>query len=215
MRLNLRTLSPGKWEGQTVPITGLPFVIGRDPRCQLRPSSAFISKRHCALLMRTGKLHVRDLGSVNGTFVNHLRVQGDAELHNGDSLEVGPLQFQIVVEFSPSATQSRPPRPRQEVVQPPANEDAAAAFLLSMPNADAATPPGAGMDAVQIPTGSTIEKHPALAGGDGQAIQADAAQSTSSGHGRDKPNLVDTAAAADAILQNYRRSCSQRRLAHV
>jgi predicted component of type VI protein secretion system len=215
MHLHLKVLSPGKWEGQTVPITGLPFLIGRDCRCQLRPSSLFISKRHCALLLRAGKLFVRDLGSVHGTFVNHLRVRDNAELHNGDRLEVGPLHFQIGAEFSPTASQPTPLPATKEAVQPSTNEEAAAAFLLSLPDADAETPPGAGLDAARIPAGNTIEKPPALTVGVGQALQAEAAQPMWTRHESAKPEIPDTAAAANAILENYRRHHSQHLLVHV
>ena len=70
MKVNLLVLTPGKWKGKTVAVTRSPFLIGRDPACQLRPSSPVISNRHCALRMCNGEMIVQDLGSTNGTKVN-------------------------------------------------------------------------------------------------------------------------------------------------
>jgi hypothetical protein len=49
MKLSLVVLTPGKMEGKSIPITLSQFLIGRDPQCHLRPASALVSKRHCAL----------------------------------------------------------------------------------------------------------------------------------------------------------------------
>ena len=54
MRLSLLVLTPGKWEGKSVPVTVSPFLIGRDPQCHLRPASQAISKLHCAVIVRDG-----------------------------------------------------------------------------------------------------------------------------------------------------------------
>src|SRR5215467_6865446 len=100
MKLSLVVLTAGKQEGKILPIALSQFVIGRDPQCQLRPASALISKRHCALIQREGKAFVRDFDSTNGTFVNNEQVKGEIELHNGDQLKIGPLMFTVLLEAS-------------------------------------------------------------------------------------------------------------------
>ena len=70
MKLNLVVLTPGKTEGKAIPVTLSQFLIGRDPQCHLRPASAVISKRHCALLTRGEQVFLRDFDSTIGTFVN-------------------------------------------------------------------------------------------------------------------------------------------------
>ena len=65
MKLSLVVLTSGKSEGQEIPVPQAQFVIGRDPKCNLRPASPIISKRHCALLIRNGKVFVRDFDSTN------------------------------------------------------------------------------------------------------------------------------------------------------
>src|SRR6266508_1359935 len=99
MKLGLVVLTTGKQEGKLLPIALPQFLIGRDPQCHLRPASAAISKRHCAVIQRDGKVFVRDFDSTNGTFVNDVQVKGESELHNEDSLKVGPLLFTVKIEI--------------------------------------------------------------------------------------------------------------------
>jgi pSer/pThr/pTyr-binding forkhead associated (FHA) protein len=106
MKLSLLVLTPGKQEGKILPIGLSQFVIGRDPQCHLRPASPMISKRHCALLQRDGKVFLRDFGSTNGTFVNDEQVSGEVELKEDDKIKVGPLEFTVKIEAK--APVSRP-----------------------------------------------------------------------------------------------------------
>src|SRR5438132_14151984 len=100
MKLNLVVLTPGKMEGKSIAITLSQFLIGRDPQCHLRPASALISKRHCALLVKGDQAFVRDFESTNGTSINGQPVKGEVELKNGDRLMVGPLEFRAVLEVA-------------------------------------------------------------------------------------------------------------------
>jgi len=92
----------GKNAGQTVPVSGPKFFIGRSEDCHLRPNSDLVSRHHCAILVEDGFVAVRDFGSKNGTFVNGQRVKGEQELTTGDELRVGALRFevQLVVEMA-------------------------------------------------------------------------------------------------------------------
>ncbi len=107
MKLRLIVVG-GVHEGKAIPITLPQFVIGRDPQCQLRPASAAISKRHCAVLVRGSQVFVRDFGSTNGTFVNGELVQGEVELHDGDQLKVGPLEFTVGLEVATTPKAAKP-----------------------------------------------------------------------------------------------------------
>ena len=82
MKLSLVVVNAGKASGQTIPIKISRFVIGRDPDCNLRPASAMISKKHCAVLVKNGKVTLRDFDSTNGTFLNdhQVRVQRQRDL---------------------------------------------------------------------------------------------------------------------------------------
>src|SRR5262245_2375103 len=95
MKLSLLVLTPGKQEGKKIEVKLPQFLVGRDPQCHLRPASPLISKRHCALIQRDGKVFVRDFGSTNGTYVNDERVEGERELRNDDQLKIGPIQLTV------------------------------------------------------------------------------------------------------------------------
>src|SRR5438876_12427577 len=109
MKLSLVVLSEGKARGQAIPITLSQFLIGRDAQCHLRPASAMISKRHCAILIKGGKVFVRDFGSTNGTFVNDDPIKGERQIQNEDLLKVGPLLFRVALEASPPVNKPTPP----------------------------------------------------------------------------------------------------------
>src|SRR5438552_257579 len=111
MKLSLVVLTPGKMEGKPIPVTLPQFLIGRDPQCQLRPASALISKRHCAVLTRGDRVFLRDFDSTNGTFLNDQPVKGEVELHHDDRLKVGPLLFQVRLEATTPVNQSTPVPP--------------------------------------------------------------------------------------------------------
>jgi pSer/pThr/pTyr-binding forkhead associated (FHA) protein len=113
MKLSLVVMTPGnKMEGKALEIKLAQFVVGRDPQCHLRPASALISKRHCALLQRDGKVFVRDFGSTNGTFVNEEPVKSEVELHHDDKLKIGPLLFVVRIEQdAPAAKKTLTPPP--------------------------------------------------------------------------------------------------------
>jgi pSer/pThr/pTyr-binding forkhead associated (FHA) protein len=98
MKVNL-VVATGVHQGKVIPILGTEFLIGRDPQCQLRPASQAVSKQHCAVLIRDGKVFVRDFGSTNGTFLNNEPVtpNGEAELKPDDRLRIGPLDFSVQV----------------------------------------------------------------------------------------------------------------------
>jgi predicted component of type VI protein secretion system len=140
MKLRL-VVANGVHAGKAIPITVPQFVIGRDPQCQLRPASPAISKRHCAVLVRGGQVLVRDFGSTNGTFVNDQLVQGEAELHDGDNLKVGPLEFTVGLEI---------PAPAPPAAQPAAQPVAAAAAAKDDTAVGATVPPTSGPSSDKI-----------------------------------------------------------------
>jgi predicted component of type VI protein secretion system len=109
MKLSLVVLAAGPQQGKVLEIKQPQFVVGRDPDCQLRPASPLISKRHCALLQREGKVFVQDFGSTNGTSVNDQPVKGEIELNNDDRLKIGPLLFGVRIEADPASAKAAPP----------------------------------------------------------------------------------------------------------
>jgi pSer/pThr/pTyr-binding forkhead associated (FHA) protein len=196
MNLSLVVMTPGKTQGKVIPITLSQFVIGRDPQCHLRPASAIISKRHCAILVRDGKVYLRDFDSTNGTFLNDEPVKGEVEVKHDDRLKVGPLLFGIRVEAVTPAPVNRPtPAPPVKKPEPAAvsDDEAIAAMLLSVQDGES---PDAGTPG-EVPEGSTVM--------DLQAPGTPTEESAAA-KGKEpekKKETGNTSSAAKAILEKY------------
>jgi predicted component of type VI protein secretion system len=202
MKLSLMVLSEGKASGKAIPIHLSQFIIGRDPQCQLRPTSAVISKRHCALLSKNGKFYVRDFDSTNGTFVNDEQVKGEVELKNQDALKVGPLMFRVMIE---GAVPVNKPTPLPKVPSDGGDDESVAAMLLDL--ADEGGAPLAN-SADGVPEGSTVMEIPSpFADQNGQAGEAKAEEAGKAGTKapEKKKEMGNTSEAAAAILQKYAR----------
>ena len=73
-------------------------LVGRSQDCHLRLKSEAISRHHCLVHVREGRVLVHDLRSRSGTYVNGRQVQMDCELKSGDELRLGPLVVQIQID---------------------------------------------------------------------------------------------------------------------
>ncbi|MGO8790169.1 MAG: FHA domain-containing protein [Terriglobia bacterium] len=68
------------------------LVIGRDPSCDVVIPHPVVSKKHAEIVKQNGKSLIVDLGSVNGTFVNGIRVKRH-ELQELDRVVIGPSEL--------------------------------------------------------------------------------------------------------------------------
>jgi len=57
-----------------------------------------VGKLHAQMICRNGACYVRDLNSVNGTFVNNKRIDSnkDVELKNNDKLQLANSEFVFI-----------------------------------------------------------------------------------------------------------------------
>lgn len=99
MQVSLKVLS-GTHEGKQIPIKDEKFFVGRSESCQLRPKSESVSRKHCAIVQKEGRVLLLDLKSRNGTFVNEKQLTPDKAkiLKSGDKLRIGQLEFEILIE---------------------------------------------------------------------------------------------------------------------
>lgn len=98
MQVVLRVVG-GKNDGREITIAVPRFIIGRGDTAHLRPSSDLVSREHCAIVVGDdGVVTISDLGSRNGTFVNGTQLSADHPAQSGDSLRVGRLHFEIVID---------------------------------------------------------------------------------------------------------------------
>jgi pSer/pThr/pTyr-binding forkhead associated (FHA) protein len=198
MKLSLVVMTPGKSQGQAIPINLAQFLIGRDPQCNLRPASALISKRHCAVIVRGDKAFLRDFGSTNGTFVNDQPAKDEVELKNEDVLKVGPLSFTVRLEATPTVDRPTPPPPTKKPQKASVDDESAADLLLSMLDDG----PGAVLSKTgEVPEGSTVMDIIAMPGQEG----AKSDESKTKEEEKKKANTGNTSVAAKAILDKYMR----------
>lgn len=74
---------------------GAQNTIGRNPSSTIQIQDRLVSKDHC-LIDREGNAYVlKDLGSMNGTYVNGQRVCGQQVLKHGDRLTIGSTKGQF------------------------------------------------------------------------------------------------------------------------
>src|SRR5262249_34518255 len=217
MKVSLVVLTAGDGAGRTIPITLPQFLVGRDPQCHLRPASALISKRHCAILTKGGKVVVRDFDSTNGTFINDNPVKGESALKHEDVLRVGPLSFRVVIEMTTPVNKPTPPPPKLAAAPASHDDESVAAMLLSLQDeggeASVASESGdvpAGstvMDMVALgtsPMGKTdeIDKEGKPEGKTGEPAK-DGDKENQPTDKKDPAKSPDTRAAAAAILEKY------------
>ena len=69
-------------------------TMGRSPGAEFVVDAAMVSRLHCRLTAGATELHVVDLESTNGTFVNGQRVT-QATLKEGDRLGVGRVDLVV------------------------------------------------------------------------------------------------------------------------
>jgi pSer/pThr/pTyr-binding forkhead associated (FHA) protein len=213
MKLSLVVLSQGKLEGKAIPITLSQFLIGRDPQCHLRPASPLISKRHCAVLVKGGKVFLRDFGSTNGTFVNDEPVKAERQLNNDDLLKVGPLLFRVHVELPAAVDKPTPLPPQaQQPAETAGDDDSIAAMLLSLQDEGGAGPAGGQVKEEDIPSGTTVMDIPTMPPDkQDEAGAATAKEGTADSAGKKdaaakaKASVGSSSSAAAALLAKYAR----------
>lgn len=83
----------GPHVGQEFPVVGFPVQIGRRTDAAIALEQDLnVSRRHAEIYEWNGTLHLRDLGSAHGTYVNGSRVV-DQPLGPGDRLVLGKSTF--------------------------------------------------------------------------------------------------------------------------
>ena len=136
-------------------------TVGRHPNNSVQLLDKIVSKEHCIILQADGRWILRDLGSLNGTYINGDRVQGERQLMHGDEISLGSTKVRFD-DGSGLAIRTPPPAPTP--MQPPAHpfgfhaggSPTGAHQLggpLPQPTASAATPSALR----RVPTGDPVE----------------------------------------------------------
>ena len=86
-------------EGLSYQLNAEQHVVGRTGQQLVFPDDPFVSPKHANLFYRSGKLVVKDEGSLNGVY---LRVRGTVDLDPGDLVLAGEQLFRV--DGSPKST---------------------------------------------------------------------------------------------------------------
>jgi pSer/pThr/pTyr-binding forkhead associated (FHA) protein len=122
MQLRLKVVH-GKPQGHCLAFPHGEFMFGRGPECDIRPNSDLVSRQHCIVHVEEDGAVIRDLGSRNGTLVNGQLVQGERKLADGDTLQLGPLVLQVILDMEatgPSVRDTAVVSPTDTAMEQPA-----------------------------------------------------------------------------------------------
>ena len=172
-------------EAFPIPPTGR-AILGRSQTCDIVLPGTHVSRQHAELYFQSGRLHVKDLGSSNGTYVNRKKVQ-EGVVNPGDELRFDTLVFQVEAPEAPvvEATGGDKTMFRPAVTSAPASGQPAAPAAPARPAAQQAPAPAANKPAVSKPAQSAAPR------------PAPAAQSAS---GSSKMGLIIAAVAVAGLI---------------
>ena len=84
--------SGGGRAGESFEAIGDRALIGRSPECDVFLDDVTVSRRHAELVREGQTFTIRDLGSLNGTFVNKRRIETSV-LEDDDEVQIGKYRM--------------------------------------------------------------------------------------------------------------------------
>ncbi len=135
----------------------LPTVIGRGRDVTLALPHPLVSRRHCEIYQKNGKLIVRDLGSLNGTFVNNEKIIGEKQIEPEQLLTIGSVTFRAIYSAElPTVETTYDPVAERETVGSSDTETGE----IELPKMDSAAPDGnADLKTLEQPESNIHDDH--------------------------------------------------------
>src|SRR5205085_11420704 len=66
---------------------------GRHPDSDIFLDDVTVSRRHVEIVHESDGYVLKDVGSLNGTYLNRERIEAEAPLQNGDELQIGKFKL--------------------------------------------------------------------------------------------------------------------------
>jgi hypothetical protein len=82
--------------GETFAAEGPRTLIGRSPDCDVFLDDVTVSRRHAEIALEDDAYVIRDLGSLNGTFVNRHRIESSV-LADDDEVQIGKYRMTFLL----------------------------------------------------------------------------------------------------------------------
>ncbi|WP_245815017.1 FHA domain-containing protein [Cystobacter ferrugineus] len=130
------------------------ITIGRQEGNTIRLTERNVSRRHARLRRQNGHVVVEDLGSYNGVRINGERIQGPAQVEDGDLIQIGDYDL---------AVQREVPQPVAPTIRVPASALQAAIAQAESAAAAAAAAQGAASEEDEEDSDDSAEDTPANA----------------------------------------------------
>ena len=96
--INAKLIVVGGAKQTEVKLKKLPATIGRSKEASITLPHGLVSRQHCEIFEEQGILYVRDLNSLNGTFLNNERISGSRPLLPDQLLTLGNVTFRASYE---------------------------------------------------------------------------------------------------------------------
>jgi pSer/pThr/pTyr-binding forkhead associated (FHA) protein len=88
-------VTEGALAGTRIGLTGAPVLIGRANDSTLVLTDDYASTRHARISLQDGMWLVEDLGSTNGTYLGHRKLDGPVPLEVGVPLRIGKTVLEL------------------------------------------------------------------------------------------------------------------------
>ena len=108
----------------------LPTIIGRGREATLTLPHPLVSRQHCEIFEENGRLYVKDLSSLNGTYLNNERIEGQQPFDPDQLLTLGNVTFRAVYEIAAEFAETQQPAAAPVLPQPPSVSPIAAAVKM-------------------------------------------------------------------------------------
>jgi hypothetical protein len=82
--------------GESFETDGPRTLIGRSPECDVFLDDVTVSRRHAEIVREGAAYVIRDLGSLNGTFVNRHRIESST-LADDDEVQIGKYRMTFLL----------------------------------------------------------------------------------------------------------------------
>jgi pSer/pThr/pTyr-binding forkhead associated (FHA) protein len=83
--------------GAVFPLDRDTVTIGREPSADVFLDDVTVSRNHAVITRLPTGTALRDLGSLNGTYVNRRRIEDEEVLEDGDELQIGKFRLTFLV----------------------------------------------------------------------------------------------------------------------
>jgi pSer/pThr/pTyr-binding forkhead associated (FHA) protein len=87
-------VEPREHKGERFPLAD-ELTLGRAAGCTVTLDDTYASQLHARVFERDGVVHVEDLGSTNGTYLNGRKVDAAQAVQRGDRIKVGATVFEV------------------------------------------------------------------------------------------------------------------------